>query len=89
MCSSDLSRNRTFGEVLGRSGSLEIAKAQIAKTVEGVFTSRAALELAHQVGVEVPIIEAVADVVDGLITPTQALQRLMEISTRAESFLSD
>ena len=88
-CGSPLSRNRTFGEVLGRGGSLEIAKAQIAKTVEGVFTSRAALELAHQVGVEVPIIEAVADVVDGLITPTQALQRLMEISTRAESFLSD
>ena len=88
-CGSPLSRNRTFGEVLGRSGSLEIAKAQIAKTVEGVFTSRAALELAHQVGVEVPIIEAVADVVEGLITPTQALQRLMEISTRAENFLSD
>ena len=88
-CGSPLSRNRTFGEVLGSSGSLEIAKAEVAKTVEGVFTSRAALELAHQVGVEVPIIEAVADVVEGFITPSQALQRLMEISTRAENFLSD
>lgn len=86
-CGSALSRNRTFGEVLGRSGSLEVAKTEVAKTVEGVHTSRAALELAHRVGVEVPIIEAVADVVDGKITPQDAIKRLMEISTRAEAFL--
>ena len=86
-CGSPLSRNRTFGEVLGRSGSLSEAKNVVAKTVEGVPTSRAALELAHRVGVEVPIIEAVADVVDGLISPREALVRLMEISTRAEAFV--
>ena len=86
-CGSSLSRNRTFGEVLGRSGSLAEARKEVAKTVEGVPTSRAALELAHRIGVEVPIIEAVADVVDGLITPREALIRLMEISTRAEAFV--
>lgn len=86
-CGSPLSRNRTFGEVLGRSGSMAQAHAQVAKTVEGVASSSAVLEIAHRVGVEVPVIEAVADVVAGLITPSQALDRLMEITTKAENFI--
>jgi len=85
-CGSPLSRNRTFGEVLGETQSLEITRTRVAKTVEGVATSRAALELAHRVGVEVPIIEAVADVVAGTITPRDAFKRIMQISTRAEGF---
>lgn len=85
-CGSPLSRNRTFGEVLGESQSMEVAKTRVAKTVEGVSTSRAALELAHRVGVEVPIIEAVADVVAGTITPRDAFKRIMSVSTKAEGF---
>jgi glycerol-3-phosphate dehydrogenase (NAD(P)+) len=85
-CGSPLSRNRTFGEVLGETQSMEQARSRVAKTVEGVTTSRAALELAHRVGVEVPIIEAVADVVAGTITPRDAFKRIMEISTKAEGF---
>jgi glycerol-3-phosphate dehydrogenase (NAD(P)+) len=86
-CGSPLSRNRTFGEVLGRSGSMTIAREQVAKTVEGVASSNAVLEIAHRVGVEVPVIEAVADVVAGTISPSDALDRLMEITTRAENFI--
>jgi glycerol-3-phosphate dehydrogenase (NAD(P)+) len=86
-CGSALSRNRTFGEVLGKSGSMEIARTQVAKTVEGVASSSAVLEIAHRVGIEVPVIEAVADVVSGLLTPEQALDRLMEITTKAENFI--
>ena len=85
-CGSPLSRNRTFGEVLGQTQSMESAIARVAKTVEGVSTSRAALELAHRVGVEVPIIEAVADVVAGTITPRDAFKRIMQVSTKAEGF---
>lgn len=86
-CGSALSRNRTFGEVLGKSGSMDVARTQVAKTVEGVDTSSAVLEIAHRVGIEVPVIEAVADVVSGLLTPAQALDRLMEITTKAENFI--
>ncbi len=86
-CGSPLSRNRTFGEVLGRTGSMEAAREQVAKTVEGVATANAVLEIAHRVGIEVPVIEAVADVVTGSITPEAALDRLMEITTRAENFI--
>jgi glycerol-3-phosphate dehydrogenase (NAD(P)+) len=82
-----LSRNRTFGEVLGKSGSMDVARTQVAKTVEGVASSSAVLEIAHRVGIEVPVIEAVADVVSGLLTPEKALDRLMEITTKAENFI--
>jgi len=86
-CGSPLSRNRTFGELLGKTGSMEMAIAQGAKTVEGVASSGAIVEIAHRVGVEVPVIEAVADIVNGSLTPEQALARLMEITTQAENFI--
>lgn len=86
-CGSPLSRNRTFGEVLGRSGSMEAARAEVAKTVEGVASAGAVVEIAHRVGIEVPVIESVADIVNGLLTPEAALQRLMEITTKAENFI--
>jgi glycerol-3-phosphate dehydrogenase (NAD(P)+) len=86
-CGSPLSRNRTFGEVLGRSGSMESARTQVAKTVEGVASAGAVVEIAHRVGIEVPVIESVADIVNGQLTPEAALQRLMEITTKAENFI--
>ncbi len=86
-CGSPLSRNRTFGELLGKTGSMEMAVARGAKTVEGVASSGAIVEIAHRVGVEVPVIEAVADIVNGSLTPEQALARLMEITTQAENFI--
>lgn len=86
-CGSPLSRNRTFGELLGKTGSMEQAISQGSKTVEGVSSSGAIVEIAHRVGIEVPVIESVADIVSGSLTPAQALQRLMEITTHAENFI--
>ena len=86
-CGSPLSRNRTFGEVLGRSGSMDYAREHVAKTVEGVASSSAILEIAHRVGVEVPVIEAVADIVSGTLPPAAALERLMTITTASENFI--
>ena len=86
-CGSPLSRNRTFGELLGSTGSMEAALGKWAKTVEGVASSGAIVEIAHRVGIEVPVIESVADIVNGSLTPAEALQRLMEITTQAENFI--
>jgi glycerol-3-phosphate dehydrogenase (NAD(P)+) len=83
-CGSGLSRNRTFGEALGRSGTMAQARIEVAKTVEGVASAPAILELAHRVGVEVPIIEVVADVVGDRISPSAAMTRLMTVSMAAE-----
>jgi glycerol-3-phosphate dehydrogenase (NAD(P)+) len=86
-CGSPLSRNRTFGEVLGRTGSMAQAIEQVAKTVEGVASAGAVAEIAHRVGVEVPVIEAVGEIVSEQLTPAAALQKLMEITTKAENFI--
>lgn len=86
-CGSPLSRNRTFGEALGRTGSMSQAREEVAKTVEGVASAGAVAEIAHRVGIEVPVIEAVGDIVSEQLTPQAALQRLMEITTKAENFI--
>ena len=86
-CGSPLSRNRTFGEVIGRTGSMAVAREEVAKTVEGVASAGAVVEIAHRVGVEVPVIEAVAEIVSEQLSPTAALQKLMEITTKAENFI--
>ncbi len=83
-CGSPLSRNRTFGEMIGRLGSMAQATQENAKTVEGVASAKAILELAHRVGVEVPIIEVVSEVVNNGLTPAQAMEQLMTVSMRAE-----
>ena len=86
-CGSPLSRNRTFGEVVGRTGSMAKACEEVAKTVEGVASAGAVVEIAHRVGVEVPVIEAVGEIVSEQLTPEAALQKLMEITTKAENFI--
>ena len=83
-CGSPLSRNRTFGEALGRSGSVEQAQKAISSTAEGLTTAQALVELAHLVGVEAPIMEAVCDVVTSKISPQLAFLNLMKIQTGAE-----
>ncbi len=83
-CGSPLSRNRSFGEALGRTGSMQSARADVSSTVEGVSTARAVVDLAHLVGVEAPIMEAVYEVVSNNITPEQAIRSLMQIQTGAE-----
>jgi glycerol-3-phosphate dehydrogenase (NAD(P)+) len=86
-CGSPLSRNRTFGEALGRTGSMAMAREIVAKTVEGVASAGAVAEIAHRVGIEVPVIEAVGDIVSEQLTPEAAFQKLMEITTKAENFI--
>jgi len=73
-CSSPLSRNRTFGENLGRGMTLADAIASTNQVAEGVASSRSVLELAGKHSVEMPITEVVAAVVyDGLNVGEAAL----------------
>ncbi len=66
-CTSPLSRNRTFGENLGRGMTVPEVIAITRQTAEGVKSSRSVLELARTHGVEMPITEVVVAVMhDGL-----------------------
>ena len=74
-CSSPLSRNRTFGENLGRGMSVAEA-AELSQTAEGVASCEPVLELARSRGVEMPITEVAAAVMrDGL--PVQAAASML------------
>ena len=58
-CFSKLSRNRGFGEQLGRGGALLELLTASRHVVEGHPTARSAWQLAHKHGVSTPIIEQV------------------------------
>lgn len=84
-CSSPLSRNRSFGERLGRGETLEQAQeATHGQVAEGVKSCRAVLELAQRHDVEVPIIEAVEAVCFRGLTPDKMLEDLMSRSMTSE-----
>jgi glycerol-3-phosphate dehydrogenase (NAD(P)+) len=76
-CSSPLSRNRTFGEHLGRGESLEAAQAAARQTAEGVKSCLAIRDLARSHGVEMPITEQVERVCHEGVDPRVAVKLLM------------
>jgi glycerol-3-phosphate dehydrogenase (NAD(P)+) len=63
-CSSPLSRNRTFGEDLGRGLTVDQVVAKTKQTAEGVKSCRSILDLAIKHNVSAPITEHVVKVVD-------------------------
>jgi glycerol-3-phosphate dehydrogenase (NAD(P)+) len=76
-CSSPLSRNRTFGEHLGKGMTLPEVIAETKQTAEGVKSSGAVLELARKHNVEMPITEVVTAVLhDGMSIPEAGLALL-------------
>ncbi len=56
-CSSPLSRNRTFGRELAKGRPAEEIRTTMTSVVEGIATTAAALNLATELGVKVPITE--------------------------------
>jgi glycerol-3-phosphate dehydrogenase (NAD(P)+) len=83
-CYSPLSRNRHVGEQLGRGRKLDEIVAEMKMVAEGVKTSRAVVDLAARVGVEVPISEHVARVVRGDLTIEEMATSLLSREIRSE-----
>ncbi|GGA18257.1 NAD(P)H-dependent glycerol-3-phosphate dehydrogenase [Neptunicoccus cionae] len=79
-CTSLQSRNFAFGEKLGREGAFGTGK-----TVEGIATAQAVLGLAERQTIEMPIAQAVADVLDGRQELEQVLRTLMSRPLKPES----
>jgi glycerol-3-phosphate dehydrogenase (NAD(P)+) len=83
-CHSHFSRNRTFGERLGRGETLEQAQAAVGQTAEGVKSCLAIRDLARKNNVEMPITEQVERVCHEGADPREALTILMTRTTKAE-----
>ena len=84
-CMSPLSRNRTFGERLGRGESLEQALAATGQMVaEGVKSCSSVLDLAGRHNVEVPITQAVDLVCHHGLSPEKMVFELMTRAMKSE-----
>jgi glycerol-3-phosphate dehydrogenase (NAD(P)+) len=85
-CSSPLSRNRRFGENLGRGMSLADAAPSASQVTEGVKTAGPVLELARAHGVEMPITEVMVEVTQGRIGVQEAAVLLASRSAKPERY---
>jgi glycerol-3-phosphate dehydrogenase (NAD(P)+) len=85
-CSSPLSRNRTFGEELGKGRTVAEITASTRQVAEGVKSCASIQALASSHGVEMPIVEHVAAVISGDLSPKQMLTALMSRSAKPERY---
>lgn len=83
-CGSPQSRNMSLGRALGEGRTLaEILGARAAVT-EGIYTCKALVRLAHEHGIDMPIAEAVNDIIEGRLMVDEAITALMQRPLKAE-----
>jgi len=85
-CMSRHSRNRYLGEQIGRGRSLEEVQSEMKMIAEGVRTTRAVSELARRYDVEMPITDAVHDILFDGKRPADAVAELMSREARDEDW---
>jgi len=78
-CLSHHSRNRYVGEEIGRGRSLDDVISQMNMVAEGVLTSKAVFELSSSAGVEMPITQAVYEM---LFKGKPVQQAILDLMTR-------
>lgn len=84
-CMSMHSRNRRAGILIGQGVSTERALEKIGAVVEGYYATQSAIELAHKVGVEMPITEEMYKILFEDAEAREALCRLMLRDKKSES----
>ena len=80
----DLSRNRKVGLALAQGQTLAQAVSALGHVAEGVYCARTVVQRAASLGVDMPISAAVVALLDGQITPADAVAALMGRGPAAE-----
>ena len=83
-CTGDLSRNRQVGLRLGRGEKLDAITQSLGMVAEGVKTTAAIHELAHRLGVDAPLTDAVHSILYENCDPREVLHSLMTRRLRDE-----
>lgn len=78
-CFVNLSRNRTVGVRLGSGEKLEDILSSMNQVAEGVATAGAVIALAQKYNVKMPVLTAVARIIDNELTPQAAVLELMSL----------
>lgn len=84
-CGSTLSRNRGFGERIGRGETREQIEASMNMIAEGVFNARTARDLAHHLGVSAPITEEVHAILYQGKSPRESMEDLLSRDPKPET----
>lgn len=79
-----LSRNRTVGLQLATGKTLDQILQELGHVAEGVYSAATVWQRAQTLGVAMPITEAVVAVLDGRLTPAQAVGALMRREAKPE-----
>ncbi len=83
-CTDNQSRNRRFGLALGEGMSATEALQRIGQSVEGVVATEIAWQLAAEHKVSMPIVEQVHRVINGQVTPEDAVVALLGRASKTE-----
>ena len=83
-CGSEHSRNRRAGVMIGKGYSIDDAKREIGMTIESVDNIDVAYKLAKKYNVEMPIVNAVYDVLYNGLDPKTAVENLMTRTLKEE-----
>ncbi|HTS68547.1 MAG TPA: NAD(P)H-dependent glycerol-3-phosphate dehydrogenase [Terriglobia bacterium] len=83
-CTGHLSRNRTVGVELGKGRGLAEIIGSMRMVAEGVKTTTATVALARKLQVEMPITRQVHRILEGEVSPREAIRALMERSLKEE-----
>lgn len=85
-CTSRHSRNRSFGMAFAQGEDLASYEARTGMVVEGAQAALSAWELAHRLGVDVPIVNAVHAILYEGVTLEDALWSLLDRSPHEEFY---
>ena len=76
-CGSEHSRNRRAGKMIGEGKTIEEARQEIGMVIESIDNIDVAYSLAKKYNVEMPIVNAVYDVLYNGLDPMEAVNKLM------------
>lgn len=83
-CLSEHSRNRKAGRLIGSGKSLEETKKEVGMTIESIDNIEVAYELSKKYNIEMPIVNAVYDILYNDLKPENAVRLLMTRERKPE-----
>lgn len=82
-CSSKFSRNRKAGMLIGEGKTIEETRKEVGMTIESIDNIEVAYKLGKMYGIDMPIVNAVYDVLYNGLQPREGVKKLM---TRDKKF---
>ncbi len=85
-CTGDLSRNRRVGLMLAKGQPLQAILEELGHTAEGVHTAGEVLRLSRELNVEMPITQAVCNILHDGVPARLAVEALLNREPRSEIY---